>query len=387
GPRPLPFLGNALHLDAKQPWVRYTAWGKTYIRLISFTPFVGELIYSRVLGIDMITINSETAARELLDKRSAIYSIVRRNWNGFQYCIPSDYETLQRHRKVYHQALRAEASISYHEMSSRKADELILNPTVTVGTQKYIHVFAGSLIMTVTYGHIAYGDKDPFLTRARELINIAIQIISPEKAAIITAFPFCEQKTQLQSLVTGFLSQVGDDADEDMMKDVTLTGYPGKKFPRWHGDGECRTFWIPNRILLYLDIAQSPDCIRCLHIHLAMVLYPDVQGRPRAEVNQVVKHDKIPSIDDRVSLPYLDAVVFEVLRWHPPVTLGQSAVIKFHDDVYNGYFIPKGSKSYEALSRDKEMFPDVSRFDPSRHLTIDEQLKNHVVNHFAFGHG
>ena len=32
------------------------------------------MIYSRILGIDMIIINSETAARELLDKRSAIYS-------------------------------------------------------------------------------------------------------------------------------------------------------------------------------------------------------------------------------------------------------------------------------------------------------------------------
>ena len=35
---------------------------------------IGNLIYSSLLGIDMIIINSETVARELLDKRSAIYS-------------------------------------------------------------------------------------------------------------------------------------------------------------------------------------------------------------------------------------------------------------------------------------------------------------------------
>jgi hypothetical protein len=40
-----------------------------------------------------------------------------------------------------------------------------------------------------------------------------------------------------------------------------------------------------------------------------------------------------------------------------------------------------------ALSRDEDVFPDASRFDPNRHLTIDGQLKDHVVNHFAFGHG
>jgi len=30
GPRPLPFLGSALQLDTKRPWLTYTAWGKTY---------------------------------------------------------------------------------------------------------------------------------------------------------------------------------------------------------------------------------------------------------------------------------------------------------------------------------------------------------------------
>jgi hypothetical protein len=43
---------------------------------ISFNSYfiIGNLIYSCVLGIDMIIINSEAVARELLDKRSIIYS-------------------------------------------------------------------------------------------------------------------------------------------------------------------------------------------------------------------------------------------------------------------------------------------------------------------------
>jgi cytochrome P450 len=58
-----------------------------------------------------------------------------------------------------------------------------------------------------------------------------------------------------------------------------------------------------------------------------MVLYPDVQARARAEIDQVVGHDKIPCLDDRASLPYLDAILHEVLRWYPPAPLGWSAVI------------------------------------------------------------
>jgi hypothetical protein len=83
GPPRLPFLGNALQLDTKRPWLTYTAWGKTYggwsevfiMRLDRFLSlFTGKIIHSRILGIDMIIINSESIARELLDKRSAIYS-------------------------------------------------------------------------------------------------------------------------------------------------------------------------------------------------------------------------------------------------------------------------------------------------------------------------
>jgi cytochrome P450 len=40
-----------------------------------------------------------------------------------------------------------------------------------------------------------------------------------------------------------------------------------------------------------------------------------------------------------------------------------------------------------ALSRDEDMFPDASHFDPNRHLTDDGKLKDNFVNHFAFGHG
>jgi hypothetical protein len=60
-----------------------------------------------------------------------------------------------------------------------------------------------------------------------------------------------------------------------------------------------------------------------------MVLYPDIQARARAELNQVVKHDRMPSIHDRGSLPYLEAILREVLRWSPVVPLGRSSVNRF----------------------------------------------------------
>ena len=53
-------------------------------------------------------------------------------------------ETLQRHRKIYHQVLRAEASVSYNEMYSRQANQLVinlLNTTVAEDLQKHVQAF------------------------------------------------------------------------------------------------------------------------------------------------------------------------------------------------------------------------------------------------------
>ena len=47
-----------------------------------------------------------------------------------------------------------------------------------------------------------------------------------------------------------------------------------------------------------------------------MELYPDVQERARAELDAVVGTDRLPTSADRESLPYLNALIAEVLRWH-----------------------------------------------------------------------
>ncbi|EGN99055.1 hypothetical protein SERLA73DRAFT_54575 [Serpula lacrymans var. lacrymans S7.3] len=56
---------------------------------------------------------------------------------------------------------------------------------------------------------------------------------------------------------------------------------------------------------------------------LAMVLYPHVQERAQAEIDAVVGRDRLPRFDDRPSLPYIEAILRETLRWHPVTPLGK----------------------------------------------------------------
>jgi cytochrome P450 len=50
---------------------------------------------------------------------------------------------------------------------------------------------------------------------------------------------------------------------------------------------------------------------------LAMLVYPDVQAKAQAEVDRVVGKDRLPELDDMESMPYVQCVVNECLRWLP----------------------------------------------------------------------
>ena len=48
---------------------------------------------------------------------------------------------------------------------------------------------------------------------------------------------------------------------------------------------------------------------------LAMVLYPETLKRAQAEIDDITGGSRLPDFEDRGSLPYLDCVLSEVLRY------------------------------------------------------------------------
>ena len=55
-----------------------------------------------------------------------------------------------------------------------------------------------------------------------------------------------------------------------------------------------------------------------------MALYPEVQKKAQAEIDAVVGPNRLPDFHDRHSLPYVNAVLKESLRWNLVVPLGRS---------------------------------------------------------------
>jgi cytochrome P450 len=75
---------------------------------------------------------------------------------------------------------------------------------------------------------------------------------------------------------------------------------------------------------------------------LCMLLNPSAQQRAQAEIDQVVGHDRLPTLADRGNLPYLNACLKESNRWAPITTEALPHRARA-DDEYNGFFIPAGT--------------------------------------------
>ena len=55
-----------------------------------------------------------------------------------------------------------------------------------------------------------------------------------------------------------------------------------------------------------------------------MVLYPDAQKRAQEEIDSILGHGHFPHFGDVDALPYLKAVLNELLRWACLAPLGQT---------------------------------------------------------------
>ena len=73
-----------------------------------------------------------------------------------------------------------------------------------------------------------------------------------------------------------------------------------------------------------------------------MSLDSEIQRLAQAELDKVVGHSRLPDMEDLESLDYIKAIVLESLRWRPILPFGLDHMV-ITDDVYEGYFIPKGS--------------------------------------------
>ncbi|KAF8128593.1 cytochrome P450 [Boletus edulis] len=404
GPPGLPWIGNIIGINANAPWLTYRTWAQTY----------GDLIYSRLLGRDIIIINSEKIARDLLEDRSTNYSdrpyLITNELCGIGFnSVMLPYgATWRYHRRIFHQTFRIDAVRRFLPLQHRRSFQLLLRLLHTPERlADHVFEYTTSVVLNSVYDYDPQSQNDEMVDIVAKVLEIVVPAVSPEVAVVVAAFPTCKCSTSLDEYTT-FLNPA-------LLSIEIPSWLPGMSFKRRmavargmtkqyiekpfaHSLHKLRNVSpVPSMVHdalrdadvlneSMLDDSRMKDLKEAaatallaasetsnsvlMAFFLMMVTNPEAQKNAQAQIDAVVGNARLPTIDDRSSLPYVDAILREVLRYSPPVPLSVPHA-SVDDDIYAGFHIPKGSivmVNIWSIMHDESRYPDPYTFLPERFL-------------------
>ncbi|KAJ7252570.1 cytochrome P450 [Mycena rebaudengoi] len=350
GPKKLPLFGNLFGLPSEFEWETYVKWSKE---------LGSDIIHLSVAGKSIIILSSVDVIFDLLDQRSTIYSD-RRVANR-----PPDVSRPQ----------QVNAS---HDLLRR----LLENPYDEV--MNHIKHMNGALIMSIAYGIDTLPCNDPYMKTAEAVIDAVAQAAMPgrylvDMIPILKYVPawfigagFKRQAREWKRL-TDKMVQLPFQAAKRMVTNGTAPpSYVSDKLQDIdeNQDQEHQEKVIQDTAGIMYAAAFDTTSAALGTFILAMLANPDVQKRAQEEIDAVVSEGHLPSFDDEESLPYVSAIVKEVLRWKPVTPIGVPHAVAV-EDTYRGYRIPAGSvvvPNIWAIFYDETAYPDPYKFNPDRFL-------------------
>lgn len=305
----------------------------------------------------------------------------------------------RKHRKLLHFGLMQKAALSYRPIqeweSRRLTVGLLNNPENFV---KEFERYATSVVMIIAYGRRVDTTNDPTVNKILTCMQYMGRLNVPG-SYLANDFPIL---TKLPDFLAPWKVEVKAQGHvrEDILMDQALivkkkmeegTASPCFTQQVWElkeqyelPDAEFAN--ITGAVFAAGSDTTSSSLITFL---LAATAFPEPMRKAREEIDRVVGTDRSPTWSDEPDLPYVRAVVKESFRWRPVAVLGGQPHASTEDDVYNGYFIPKGASilaNLWSIQLNENNFPDPHNFIPERHLDgkLDYPSED---GHSAFGFG
>lgn len=400
GPPADPIIGHLRHMPKANPGDVFHEWGKKY----------GDVIYLNVLGKHTVILNSAEAAMDLLDKKSAIYSdrppfpmFELMGWER-SLALTGYGKIFQKHRRMLHHYFNENATPAYEPIQTQEARLLLQNIlSDDTNLNSFLKRLTASIITRVGYGHKITSDDDPYV----HITSSAQDTLGNSGSPGATPVDFLPILKYFPSWFPG--AYYAGYARDHRPTVKRLYEYPFEEVKKQLAQGGAKPSFLSHQLeALDRDGPDGPHAILDIQgaaaglytagadttwatlssFFLAMVLFPEFQGKAQKEIDSVIGTGRLPDFSDRGSLPYVDCIIEETKRWHSAVPLGIPHRL-MEDDVYRGMFIPMGSlviANIRAMSLDDKIYKNPHDFNPSRYLPEPEgNSEPYPTGPFGFG--
>ncbi|KAF8298244.1 cytochrome P450 [Clavulina sp. PMI_390] len=392
GPPGEPILGNARQIPKLGQWTYFADLAKSY----------GDVVYLTAMGQPMLVISSSQAMSELLAKNSSFFSgrphlpmlgdLV--GWDR-TVILGAPTNRWQAQRKLLHQFLGPGSVPIYHQMIEELVYEYVRNiiPTIEGFMDEFVFTMA-KLTIRMAYGMKIESPKDPVLlaedtTRnfedGMEFGKYRVDLL-PLLKYLPAWFPLikfhhvaAEWKAQLLHSVDLPFGRVKEEMATGKAEQ-SFTSMCLESLPAGADDEHIK--WASG--VFYLASARTTTAVIGTFLY-AMILHPEIQAKAQTEIDGITSGERLPTLADRPNLPYIDCILKEVMRWHPPAPLGlphtTTEEVEFREMVQGTIVFNNGW----TLSQDPAVYgPDTDKFDPERFVR-DPIAKD--PRDYAFGWG
>ncbi|KAJ3774223.1 cytochrome P450 1 [Lentinula raphanica] len=381
-------------MPTESSWIQFQQWGKKY----------GELVY--IEDKNILILNTFRVANDLLEKRANIYSD-RPITPMMELCgIPHLFSFARysnkwrRDRKLFLQNFRQATIHRFYPYQYNKVQNFLHQLTITPHDfMKHTMELSQSLVLSSLYG-LDFHSDDPLVNMAVESLEITGLAMTTGTFPAIERFPWlryfpawfpgCGFKNIAAQCLRDFETintvpfNIAMENQRKGLKSSMIT-----ELAIQHEDDPDELEAIKRMAIVSYTAAADTTMSSISSFLLAMCLHPDIQRKGQEEIDHVIGQDRLPTFEDRSSLPYVEAIYREVMRLHPPIPNGVPHT-SMNDDFYHGYHIPKGClviSNIWAMNRDEEIYCNPDEFLPERHLESPGGPFKNINEITAFGFG
>ncbi|XP_059390290.1 cytochrome P450 2M1-like isoform X1 [Carassius carassius] len=400
GPAPNPLLGNLFQFNIKEAYKYYLELSNRYGSVVTIwlanTPVVIISGY-QALKDTMIGLGEEFSGRAiypLLMKSTYGYGVLSTSghrWKEMRRFTLMTLKNFGMGRRSIEERVREEAE-NLVEMF-KKCDGSAFSPA------DMLFNAVNNVICSIVFGH-RFELEDPQFKSLLRTVNTYFTVLSSPLGQIYNVFP------RLVSLFPGKHHQLFKDLEEareyckreaqarmntldpscpqDFIEAFVLKMKEEKDNP----DTEYNFGNLVSIVWNMFSAGTETTSSTIRYALLLMMKHPDIQERVQREIDEVVGQDRWLSVEDRLNLPYTDAVIHEIQRYMDlaPIAVPHKMMC---DTEYNGYIIPKGVMVFPLLSSvliDPKLWKNPTCFDPENFLDADGRFqKNDAFVVFGMG--
>lgn len=394
GPGGLPYIGAVLSMPKEKEWITYTLWKRKY----------GPIVDLRVLGQNIVILNTSELASELLNNRSGIYSDRPRipmlemmgflEWNVGIMPLGPKHTASRRHLL---QAFSPQQVHKYRGIQQKSVD-VLLSGIIESPSNFLSHIrrTVTSVLLEVLFGLHLESDQCKEFAMVNEAFVAASTSAGSPVGYLVNVFPlfrfwpaflpgggFKKEARECRALTVKVVDLLTAQSHKKASSEppVSLPAHFEKNDSK-----ESMSAVHAAAVTSFSAGIETSTSVLTTFV-LAMLLQPAVQRDAQTQIDQVLS-GRLPNSEDRAAnrLPIVDAVLKECYRWAPPGPFGMPHRLS-KQDVIGEYTLPQDTiviSNMWAILHDENVYPRPMEFSPERFLngTNEPDPRDHI-----FGYG